>query len=486
MRKIVQENLYDKLKQYQETDYYPFHMPGHKRNPAFFMVEDAYGIDITEIEGFDNLHEAEGVLKETMERTAKMCHSEEAYFLVNGSTCGLLSGIAACTNHGDKILIARNCHKAVYNSIVLNELEPVYIYPQTEEEFHIHGGILPERIKEMLIKHADIKMVVLTSPTYEGIVSDVKAVADIVHAFHIPLLVDEAHGAHFGFHPSFPKSANQLGADIVIQSVHKTLPCLTQSALLHVNGTLVDRKKLRQFLSIYQSSSPSYVMMAAIDQCMSLLKRRGFDLFQSYIGMIKAFLENMKQLKHIKIYHKKTAFGVYDYDRSKIVISVKDTEMTGMELYNRLLKLYHLQMEMVSKDYVIAMTSICDTKEGFERLEKALMQIDKEIEKKETEKSENRLKVYSRYFYQAEEPKMRLTPYKALQKEGKSIPIANSCGLITKEYMYLYPPGIPLLVPGEEISPNFLCILEEYKEAGLSIKGLSDKECQYIEVVRDK
>ena len=243
-------NLYDKLLKYRVSDYYPMHMPGHKRNKELLTMVNPYSIDITEIDGFDNLHHAEEVLLQGMERAAALYKSHFTGYLVGGSTAAILTGISACTKKKDKILVARNSHKSVYHGIYLNELEPVYIYPQTEPQFGISGGIFPEKIEEMLIKHPDIKLVVLTSPTYEGILSDVKSIAEITHKYDVPLMVDEAHGAHLGFHPGFPKGSVGLGADIVIHSIHKTLPALTQSALIHVNGNLADVEEIKRYLAI--------------------------------------------------------------------------------------------------------------------------------------------------------------------------------------------------------------------------------------------
>ena len=260
--------IYEKLKAYSDSDYYGFHMPGHKRKMHMSWDADPYTVDITEIEGFDDLHHAEGILKEAQERAARIYHADETHFLVNGSTVGILSAIMGVTDKGDQILVARNCHKSVYHAIYLNELEPVYVYPEYDEKTGLNGEVKADEIALLLEKNPNIKAVMIVSPTYDGVVSDVKKIAEVAHAHEIPLIVDEAHGAHFGFDPYFPKNANENGADIVIHSVHKTLPSLTQTALLHINGTFVNREKVRMYLHMLQSSSPSYVLMASIDECM--------------------------------------------------------------------------------------------------------------------------------------------------------------------------------------------------------------------------
>ena len=264
--------LYDRLKEYGRSDYYGFHMPGHKRNLTLLGEAFPYGIDITEIDGFDDLHHAEGILKSAQERAARVYHGEETHFLINGSSVGILSAIAGVTRRGDTILVARNCHKSVYHAIEMNGLNPVYLTPGFHTSVQMNTEISPQAVRKALTENPKIRAVVIVSPTYDGVVSDVEAIAEAVHEKGIPIIVDEAHGAHFGFHPYFPENANKKGADIVIHSLHKTLPSLTQTALLHMNGNFVNRGKVRRYLHMLQSSSPSYVLMASIDFCVDLLE----------------------------------------------------------------------------------------------------------------------------------------------------------------------------------------------------------------------
>ena len=238
------ERLYDKLKAYSESDFYAFHMPGHKRNKALLGIELPYDLDITEIDGFDDLHHADGILKEEQERAARVFGAEESHFLVNGSTAGILSAVMGCTHRGDKILVARHCHKSIYHAIYMNGLVPRYVYPEFDISMHMNGEISKEDVAKALAAEPDIKAVVIVSPNYDGVVSDVKGIAEVAHSYRIPLIVDEAHGPHFGFHPAFPGRANDLGADVVINSLHKTLPSLTQTAILHINGKLANRRSI--------------------------------------------------------------------------------------------------------------------------------------------------------------------------------------------------------------------------------------------------
>ena len=306
--------IYEKLKKYSDSDYYGFHMPGHKRNLDLMPGVSPYKIDITEIDGFDDLHHAEGILLEAQRRAAKVCHADETHFLVNGSTVGILSAIAGVTKKGDTILVARNCHKSVYHAIYMNELNPVYLYPHFDEDVQLNTEISAQDVSRALDDHPQIRAVVIVSPTYDGVVSDVAAISEVVHRKGLPLIVDEAHGAHFGFHPEFPKRANEQGADLVINSLHKTLPALTQTALLHINGTIVERKRVRKYLDMLQSSSPSYVLMAGMDACMGLIAERGEELFAAYVERLLRLRNRLLELQNLKLVETE------NYDISKVFI----------------------------------------------------------------------------------------------------------------------------------------------------------------------
>ena len=484
-------NIFDKLKNYSDSDYYAFHMPGHKRNLDLMDGTSPYRIDITEIDGFDDLHHAEGILKEAQERAARVYHADETHFLVNGSTVGILSAILGTTEKGDSILVARNCHKSVYHAIYLNELDPVYLYPKFDTELGLSTEIDAADVQKALEEHPGIRAVMIVSPTYDGVVSDIEKIAEIVHEAGCLLIVDEAHGAHFGFDPYFPKSANMYGADLVINSLHKTLPALTQTALLHVNGERVNRRKVKRYLDMLQTSSPSYILMASIDACIHLLEQTQMQkcsIFKEYAAHIDNLREELKKLKYLKIIRTENTDR---YDRSKFVISVKHAPMSSHELYERLLHDYHLQMEMLAGTYVLAMTTVGDTQEGLDRLRDALLAIDAELdaklksgsgqEQKPMQMTDTDLPLSGRQpslekvWTIAEAVKCRdVVP----SRKGKieTCGFADSAGHISLEYAYLYPPGSPLIVPGERIAQEAVEILCWYQEHDFSIEGLQSED----------
>ena len=453
-------SLEEKLIAYSESDYYGFHMPGHKRSLELFEKENRipYEMDITEIDGFDDLHHSEDILLDARKKAAQVFGAKESYYLINGSTVGNIAAIMSVTNKGDKILIARNNHKSVYNAVFLQELQPIYVYPEFNLEYNINGEILATDIEKILETEKGIKAVVIVSPTYEGVISDIQEIANIAHGKGIPLIVDEAHGAHLGMELYFHRNSNAMGADIVVHSVHKTLPSLTQTGLLHVNGSLVDLEKVQRYLRMLQSSSPSYILMASIDKCVKMMEEKGEELFYCYVKNLEKLRSSLQTMKKLKIVETKV------YDKSKIVISTKRTNLSGKELYRILLEEYHLQMEMSALDYVIAMTSVGDTEVGLERLEKALLEIDKNIEKIIEENIENS-KQYQKDNIQEdvieqENQWIRQLPHLKHAESGE---------IGSEWFYYMYPPGIPLVVPGEVITEEIKSLMKHYEEQGFMI-----------------
>ncbi|ABX44263.1 aminotransferase class I/II-fold pyridoxal phosphate-dependent enzyme [Lachnoclostridium phytofermentans] len=471
-------NLYKKLQEYAKTEYYPMHMPGHKRNKEWFM-DNPYALDITEIDGFDNLHDAEEILKEAMEETAELFQTKQSFFLVNGSTCGILAGISAMTNRGDKVAIARNSHQAVYHAIYQRQLKPVYLYPSMLQ-YGIAGQITVDSVTQTLEDNPDITLVVLTSPTYEGIVSDIKKIAEVTHRYGAVLLVDEAHGAHLLFQGGNEKSALEGGADVVIQSTHKTLPAFTQTALLHRNSDLVSEKAIKYFLKIYETSSPSYLLMASLVKCMDFLRLEREEKFKLYLEHLDYVYEKLAQLKNL------TLWNPEHKDASKLVIASNHKDITGKMLYEELRTKYLIQPEMASKDYVLCMTSVCDTKEGFDRLIKAILSIEEDIENGRFFENINQTFIEIEFFEselnQLQEPMRSYETYELDGCKEEVVPLMKSEGRVVLDYVYLYPPGIPLLVPGEIIDRPMIEKLLLFKQAELSVNGLLEEEGDFITV----
>ena len=589
---MSKESLYSKLIEYSKNGRYPLHMPGHKRqrklfdfNKAFVGDEDFFNkpvdnsvnelnedkeisvyvnnqydpfdIDITEINGFDDLHHPEGIIKAAMENASDFFGTRATFFLVNGSSCGILSAITAVTNIGDTIILGRNCHKSAYNAVQLRDLNVEYVYPEIVEGFNISGGYKPEEIEQKFVeaekKNIKVKAVVITSPTYGGIVSDIKKIAEIVHGHNSILIVDEAHGAHMILSDEFPTSAYKLGADIVIESAHKTLPAMTQTAFLHVQGDKVSVKDVQRMLSVYQSSSPSYVLMSSLDKCIRELPTKGQKDVNEMLITLKKFHNRVKNLKVLKVLDRSIIGknSVYDFDISKIVIflnmKLKSIEKDNVELNitklnntvssntvlsdtvlnntllsdtvlnNTLLsntvsdkaeinnakldnaktnntelntdkinetydgkylesilrEKYNFEIEMCSKDYVIGMTSICDNMDEILRLADNLVEIDNYIADKIKDKS---LLEQTNTEILLEKTEQVMTIYEALLCKKEKIDVCNAVGRVSAGYVYIYPPEIPIIVPGDLITNQMLKKIMEYKMSNLNIKGIDNEK----------
>lgn len=478
----MEDRLYKKLEAYGKSDFYPFHMPGHKRNPLAVDGDFPVERDITEIDGFDNLHHAEDILKRAQEDVARLYGVPESFYSINGSSGAILAAVSAAVDKGGQILVARNCHKAVYHAIYLRELSATYIYPHEDPKLGINGGISPGRVEMYLAENPEIQAVLITSPTYDGIVSDVARIAEIAHRYGVPLIVDEAHGAHFRFSDYFPVSAAQLGADVVINSVHKTLPCLTQTGVIHLCSDRVSREKLKRFLGIYQSSSPSYILMSSIDACMDKLEREGDEMFRVFTENLEKARRRLSECKYIRLVTPQACEcqRVFDFDRSKILLSTVNSSLNGRELHQILRREFHLEMEMEAENYVLALAAVGDTAEGFERLCDAIEEIDRRESLKYREAAVEKEPLKNGKMKQI----MRIS--QAMDAESERCPLDECIGRTSGEFAYLYPPGIPLIVPGEQISGHFVKNVRRYLEQGFEVQGLSDQTSETVCVVRNE
>lgn len=467
------KTLYNQLMKYRKG-IYPFHMPGHKLGRKF-NLKNMIKIDVTEVRGTDNLHDPSGIIKEAQEKAAKTFGADKTYFLVNGSTGGIISAITSVCKEKDQVLIARNSHKSVYNAILINNLIPIYIYPEILENGVI-GGINPTHIEQKLKENPKIKIVIITSPTYEGYVSDIAAISEITHKYNKILMVDEAHGSHFRFHDYFPKTSLQQGADIVIQSAHKTLPSITQSGMLHIKNDRVDINKLQNTLSIFQTSSPSYILMTSLDNCRNIIDTKGVKLFDKYVERLKVCREKLKELKNLHLIDSEIIGSnqIMDMDYSKIVIDCTDTNITGTKLDEILRDKYNIQVELSGINHVIAMTTICDSKYGFDKLMKSLIEIDSNLRKNHIKCKKYDIINNARTHY---------NPKDAFNKNKVQIQLKNSIGKISGDFVIPFPPGIPLIVPGEIITKENINLINRYIELGIEIMGLDNKGCKTINII---
>ena len=401
--------------------------------------------------------------------------------LVNGSTCGILAAISACCQPGDAILIARNCHKSIYNAIMLRELVPYYIYPE-ETESGICKDITVGQIRRQLASFEALgitpKAVVLTSPTYEGVISDIAGIEQVLHDRDILLIVDEAHGAHLEFMP-YKMSAVRCGADIVIQSTHKTLPALTQTALLHLNNICLS-EKIRKYLSVFMTSSPSYIFMQSIEKAIAYSDNHR-QVYADYSQRLSDFRSKCQDLRHIKLFmsRQEAVSDIYDYDISKLVFTCDN----GEELAE-LLAARGQYIEMAAAGYVVLMTSIADDAQAFETLSAVLHEIDEAYPDKKSEETQkfyyanatNRIIIKDR----------RCLPCEAYDDEPSYKALSDAIGFVAADYIYTYPPGIPVIVPGEIYTDEILDEINHRYVMGLKLTGVRSADgCLLVPCIQE-
>lgn len=451
--------LIEMLRQNSESGRYPLHMPGHKR--AMEWNINPYAYDITEIYGFDDLHKPEGVLAELNGRIAARYGADEAFLTVNGSTSGVMTAISAAVRAGGTILLDRGSHRSAYSAVFLRRLCAEYIYPRVDIKTGINMGYTADEVDRMLRENPRVEAVFVTSPTYEGVILDIAGIAGAVHARGIPLIVDAAHGAHLGHGAGFLDNALKQGADIVIMSLHKTLPAFTQTAVICVKGGRIKSEEIRRYFNMYVSTSPSYLLMASAERCMDFLDSEGAAAFEKYRALLENFRGRCEKLRHLYLWK-------YDgaYDNGKITVCTDRSGISGPELAKLMRTRYRLEPELVSERYVLLMTSCMDGEECYERLWNALSEIDSEC-----------LGAVSEDCVTAADWERAEKICDAWETEGVccgEAAIDRAVGEVAADYIYAYPPGIPWIVPGERITEDIVRRIRKYMGCNMEIRGLTD------------
>lgn len=458
--------LYDELIKYSEK-MTSFHMPGHKFGNILDMKDiGLLQLDLTEVPGLDNLYEASGVISKAQKKMAKTYKAKESIFITNGSTSGILASILSVCKPGDSLIVARNCHHSVWNALILGGIKPIYINPAYNKEYNILGGICPDQVKQTLIENPQAKGAIIVSPTYEGLISDVGSIAKVVHTYNKVLIVDEAHGAHFAWHEKFPLSAVQKGADLIVQSMHKTLPAITQSALLHIGSNRVDKSTVIQRLQMVQTSSPSYIMMALMDYMRSQMEKE-IHLWENYVQEVLKAREELTKLNHLLLLEGDICAeaNIYDLDISKLVIFTHGTNITGIELSEMLRSKYKIQVEVETDHYIIAMSTVADGSGDLELFSRALLEIDRSLEQK--------IKKQKDYQIMSEDHKSSMMPRKIYFASKEDVQLESSVGRISGTNIMLFPPGIPLVCIGEVLSKG---MVKRIKDSADQILGITKEK----------
>lgn len=466
--------LLEELLKYKEEENLILSMPGNKSGKAFLRDElgekfknELGNLDITEVDPLDNLHAPEGVIKEAQELLRKTYKAKKAYFLVNGSTSGNLISIFSAFKEGDEVLVERNCHKSIYNALILRKLKVVYIDSNYNEALGIFMPIDENNIKIALEKSNNPKGIVLTNPNYYGILSNLEEIIKELKADGLKIIIDSAHGAHFGFSESLPKSVVALG-DYVVLSAHKTLPSLTQGGYLIVNE---ENEDVEFYLKVFMTTSPSYLIMASLDYARYYLDNYAREDYEKLIKLSEEYKEKINKTKKVKILDLEDINGNYGIDKSRYVMVLEDG-YSGHKLLEYL-RSEKIQAEMSFFKGVVLILSPSNTKEDFEKILKSIETLDVNLLKEEKIEFKKRnidsIKV--------------LEPFEVFDLKGELISIEEALNKISKDFIVPYPPGIPLVFPGEVITKEAVNIIKEYLSNNLSVLGVSNNK---INVIKQK
>lgn len=462
----------------------PLHMPGHKRSDVIPAMSGIYGIDITEIDGFDDLHDPDGIIAEIQQKASDLYGAGGAWISVNGSTAAVEAAILSVCRAGDKIIIPRVSHKSVYYAIEIGHLNPVYL----EQEYVPGTSIIcppdADAVEKACAAHSDAVCVLITSPTYEGLTADISGIARVAHSHGMALVTDSAHGAHLGFGTG--SGALQEGADISVISLHKMLPAPTQTAMLLAAGSESDSRtlpdgvsadRISHYMQVLQSSSPSYVLMAGVDECLGYIDDRLRDDLARVNAMSEKFRTELADLEHLDI------LSVEHSDPLKVIIRSKVSSVSGRDLYMGLLRDYHIQCEMYGTDYCLALFSPVDDASSFDRLESALIKMDRGIsDDTQALTDDSPALAHESIMSRIHVPQAAMSAadaYGCRSVVTRWFP--DIIGRISSSYICLYPPGVPLVVPGEIIDDEVYGLIDQGLRTGLHITGLRDGQVSVID-----
>ncbi|PLT34353.1 aminotransferase class I/II-fold pyridoxal phosphate-dependent enzyme [Bacillus sp. V5-8f] len=479
--------LFTGLIQHAKKDPVQFHIPGHKKgtgiDPEFreFIGDNALAIDLINIAPLDDLHQPRGMIKRAQELAAEAFGADHTFFSVQGTSGAIMTMVMAVCGPGDKIIVPRNVHKSVMSGIVFSGAVPIFIHPEIDENLGISHGITIESVEHALEQHPDAKGLLVINPTYFGISADLKKIVEIAHSYHVPVLVDEAHGVHIHFHEELPMSAMQAGADMSATSVHKLGGSLTQSSILNVREGLVNVKRVQSILSMLTTTSTSYLLLASLDVARKRLATEGRELVSKTIKLANYIREEVNKIPDLYCPGKEIlkSKSTYDMDPTKLIISVKDVGISGHDVEKWLREKYNIEVEMSDLYNILCIVTPGDTKKEADLLIGALRDLSEEFHKyigdgkKVTEVLLPNI------------PSLAMSPRDAFYSDTEVIPIDESAGRIIAEFIMVYPPGIPIFIPGEIINKDNIDYIKKNQEAGLPVQGPEDFDLKHLRVIKE-
>ncbi|WP_017753569.1 aminotransferase class I/II-fold pyridoxal phosphate-dependent enzyme [Calidifontibacillus oryziterrae] len=463
-----------------------FHIPGHKKGVGMdqefkdFIGTNALSMDLINIGPLDDLHHPHGMIKDAQDLAAEAFGADYTFFSVQGTSGAIMTMVMSVCKPGDKIIVPRNVHKSVMTAIIFSGATPVFIHPAIDKNLGISHGITTDAVRKAFKTHPDAKGLLVINPTYFGISANLKEIVDIAHSYNVPVLVDEAHGVHIHFHEKLPMSAMQAGADMAATSVHKLGGSMTQSSILNVKEGLVSAHYVQTILSMLTTTSTSYLLLASLDVARRQLVTKGRDLVEKAIHLAEDTRTKINEITSLYCVGKEIlgTKATFDFDPTKLIISVKDLGMTGYEVEVWLRENYNIEVELSDLYNILCIITPGDTDEQTSILIHALKELS-------YSRNESRQAIKPLQVHVPNIPVLALSPREAFYAETETVSIEESVGRIIAEFIMVYPPGIPILIPGEIITKTNLDYIQENLEAGLPVQGPEDDELKTLRVIKE-
>ena len=480
---MARKPLWDAMEKYYEAHVYPMHTPGHKggrgmaRELQEVLGRKALAMDVSLMSELDDLHRPETCLKEAQELAAQLYGADQSYFAVNGTTGAIHAMFLGAFKPGDAVLIPRNAHRSVTGALILAQLQPVYLMPHYSKKWGLSLQITPEDIERTLKQHQEIKGVFLTSPNYYGLAADVAAIARICHERRLPLLVDEAHGPHLGFSKVLPQSAWASGADAVAQSTHKLVGALTQCSMLHVHSELLSAERMRAAMSMVTTTSPNYLLMASLDLARAQLEDYGAVMAEEALAAADRLRLTLEHVPYLRVLEQELVGegGVVALDKTKVTVNVNALGRSGVEIGAKLREA-GIAVELVDRDNILFLVTYADASPSFEG---ALAKIEATFKELSQDTQEPWPLVHSGIPL----PFPVLPPAKAFYAASKVVPFNEAAGELCAEQISFYPPGIPVVVPGERLTREVIDYCQSMLAAKIPVSGPADSTLTEIRVV---
>ncbi|MGH2412899.1 MAG: aminotransferase class I/II-fold pyridoxal phosphate-dependent enzyme, partial [Microcystaceae cyanobacterium] len=462
-----------------------FYAPGHKRGQgisqplADLLGKSVFRADLPELPELDNLFAPEGVIEKAQSLAAEAFGSEKTWFLVNGSTCGVMAAILATCGPGDKIILPRNIHQSAIAGLILSGAIPIFINPEYNSEIDLAYSITPEALEITFKQHPDAKAVMIVYPTYHGVCGDIEAIVKVTHRYNIPLLVDEAHGAHFTFHPALPPSALSAGADLSVQSIHKVLGAMTQASMLHLQGKRIDFQRISNALQLLQSTSPNYLLLASLDAARQQMALQGNQLLSKTLQLAEVARSQISQVSDLSVLElEKPTPSFTRLDSTRLTVNVSQLGLSGFEADEILHEQLGVTAELPMLHHLTFIITIGNTTSDIDKLVQAFMTL--------ASQTTRRRKISPIWEFKIQNSEFRIltSPRDAFFAPTETLALALTVGCLSAELVCPYPPGIPVLMPGEVITSPVLDYLQQVLALGARITGCSDSTLKTLKVIR--